>query len=615
MDGRIVPFYAAPRPALLAPLGDDFMGARGPEALPTESPYASTEYPIAEAHTEALARYGAVRTRSGLALGTPAGAYNLEPIPGLVTVYAQDVGRLTPVLGPMADEGLLGPEGRSTRVLLEQPATAVEALRLARESGMVVVAAERAGLRDYLVRDGVWQTPDGQVLAPEAGRHHEYHPDGTVRPYRPETWTTQRLYLRSGGGRDGAVEVRDEFGRAGGAARTAPVMLGPAEPRLPHYEMSLPAAFRHLSGGPPLAPAAITVAGSHQRTFPLVVENGKLLMVTDDGRKPLDVVNRLIRVTPEGGTATTPGTVTATDGTLRHVVDRWGSPSQILDAVQRLARLGAVPDPDGLLVFRASDPDGQLARFGGDVRPATGRATPRTAASGSGVAGVLDRSEALLLDFDGPVTDLYARRAAIDGLARVRAVIEEAGVSLPAPVADETNMVAVIRWVAGLGRPDLTGALEDLLTEMDLAVVASAEPTPYAAEVIRAARASGRPVALVSNTSERALAAYLERRDLADQVGAVVGRTPGQPDRWKPHPGPILRAAAELGIAPGSVVLIGDELADVAAARAAGARIIGYANKPWKVERFAAAGVDAVVTSMREIVEALAALRSESGEA
>ncbi|MCW6010085.1 hypothetical protein K1W54_36900, partial [Micromonospora sp. CPCC 205371] len=371
-DGRIAPFYAVPRPALLARLGEDFMGARGPEPLPAGPPYLPTEYPIGQAHTEALARYGAVRTQGGLALGEAVSEQ--AAVPGLLTVSALEVDRLVAVLGPMADEGLLGPEGRSARVLLDQPVTRAQARRLARESGLVVVAAEQAGLRDDLVHDGVRRTPDGPVLAPETGRHHEYHPDGTVRPYVPETWTTQRLYLRSGGGPAEAVDVRDEFGRPGrAAAPTTPVMLGPAEPRLPHYEMSLPAAFRHLSGGPPLAPATISVAGKLQRTFPLGVENGKLLMVTDDGPKPLDVVNSLIRVTAEDGTTTTPGTITATDGTLRHVVDRWGRPSQILDVVQRLARRGVVPDPDGLLVFRDSDPDGQLARFGRDVRPATGR--------------------------------------------------------------------------------------------------------------------------------------------------------------------------------------------------------------------------------------------------
>lgn len=43
---------------------------------------------------------------------------------------------------------------------------------------------------------------------------------------------------------------------------------------------------------------------------------------------------------------------------------------------------------------------------------------------------------------------------------------------------------------------------------------------------------------------------------------------------------------------------------DIEAARAAGVRVIGYANRSWKVNAFSAA--DAVVTSMGDLAEILA---------
>jgi len=49
--------------------------------------------------------------------------------------------------------------------------------------------------------------------------------------------------------------------------------------------------------------------------------------------------------------------------------------------------------------------------------------------------------------------------------------------------------------------------------------------------------------------------------------------------------------------------LIGDSLTDIEAARAAGVRVVGYANKAWKVDAFSAA--DAVVTSMEDIAVAV----------
>ncbi|WP_406105263.1 HAD hydrolase-like protein [Micromonospora globbae] len=50
---------------------------------------------------------------------------------------------------------------------------------------------------------------------------------------------------------------------------------------------------------------------------------------------------------------------------------------------------------------------------------------------------------------------------------------------------------------------------------------------------------------------------------------------------------------------------VGDSLSDIEGAKAAGARVIGYANKPAKKAAFQAAGADALVTSMRQIAVAL----------
>jgi phosphoglycolate phosphatase len=53
--------------------------------------------------------------------------------------------------------------------------------------------------------------------------------------------------------------------------------------------------------------------------------------------------------------------------------------------------------------------------------------------------------------------------------------------------------------------------------------------------------------------------------------------------------------------------MVGDSTTDVHAARAAGVRAIGYANKPGKRERLARAGADAIVTDMASLVSALPA--------
>lgn len=84
----------------------------------------------------------------------------------------------------------------------------------------------------------------------------------------------------------------------------------------------------------------------------------------------------------------------------------------------------------------------------------------------------------------------------------------------------------------------------------------------------------------------------------------------------KPNPEPILRAVHTLNAVPRhrflgeqpsvrSCVLVGDSLSDIQGAHAAGAPVIGYANRPCKVEAFRGAGAGALATSMRGIAAVL----------
>jgi phosphoglycolate phosphatase len=57
---------------------------------------------------------------------------------------------------------------------------------------------------------------------------------------------------------------------------------------------------------------------------------------------------------------------------------------------------------------------------------------------------------------------------------------------------------------------------------------------------------------------------------------------------------------------------VGDSVTDIEAARAAGVRSIGYANKPGKFGQLTAAGADAVVTEMAALAAALTAISAGS---
>ena len=218
---------------------------------------------------------------------------------------------------------------------------------------------------------------------------------------------------------------------------------------------------------------------------------------------------------------------------------------------------------------------------------------------------LLARSTALLLDFDGPVCDIFAGYPAPRIAAELVELLHRLGVDVPAEVAQETDPLEVLRWAGGNGEPSVVVAVEDALCAAELRAAASSEPTPYGREVIVAAKQAGLPVAIVSNNSAPAIVSYLAAHRLAGHVAAILGRAHAEPARMKPSPEPILAAASALAADPGRCLLVGDSLSDIEGAAAAGVRVVGYANKPHKHRQFEAAGADAVIGSMRDVAALL----------
>lgn len=219
------------------------------------------------------------------------------------------------------------------------------------------------------------------------------------------------------------------------------------------------------------------------------------------------------------------------------------------------------------------------------------------------LAALVDRAHVLLLDFDGPVCAVFARHPASAVAHELRRLLADRSVPLPAGIRREPDPLVVLRFTATLGRPAVVRLVDEALTRAEVTAAGTAAPTPYGREVILAAQQTGRRVAVVSNNAAECVRTYLSARRLTPYVHPVVGRPEGAPGRMKPDPYPVLAALRELDAEPADCVLVGDSATDVEAAHAAGVAAIGYANKPGKRGRLAAA--DAVVDSMAELVAAL----------
>ncbi|MEU1883935.1 HAD-IA family hydrolase [Micromonospora rifamycinica] len=212
---------------------------------------------------------------------------------------------------------------------------------------------------------------------------------------------------------------------------------------------------------------------------------------------------------------------------------------------------------------------------------------------------------ALLLDFDGPVCSVFAGYPPPQVAAELVDVLRKHGVDVLPNLAGEPDPLEVLRCTGATNDQGVTRAVEDALCEAERRAVETAEPTPGSREVIVAARQAGMQVAAVSNNSAGAVSAYLAAHRLTKYVSPVVGRAYADPGRMKPNPEPIIRAVHALAEPSNRCVLIGDSLSDIEAAQAAGVRVIGYANRPGKLEVFQAAGADAVITNMSEMAGAI----------
>ncbi len=222
----------------------------------------------------------------------------------------------------------------------------------------------------------------------------------------------------------------------------------------------------------------------------------------------------------------------------------------------------------------------------------------------AGLSGVLAGTRCLLLDFDGPICDVFAGLPAPTAAGRLIRLIGDSHVPVPADVAGSGDPLRVFSW-ASAADPGLGARVEAELTELECAAVAIATPTPHAPEVLSAARASGRLVAVVSNNSERAVRAYLAAHGLDDGVDAVAARTSPDAALLKPSPHLVGKALAALGAVPAEAVLVGDLGTDVRAALLAGVRPIGYASKPGVRATLRQAGAQAVVGDLADLVAAL----------
>ena len=196
------------------------------------------------------------------------------------------------------------------------------------------------------------------------------------------------------------------------------------------------------------------------------------------------------------------------------------------------------------------------------------------------IKGILFDKDGTLFDF-GTTWNGWAAQVIADLAGGDGALAEGlAGVLRFDPVArrfhpDSPVIAGTNREVAELIATVLTGwrlaALEERLTRH--AAAAALAPAVALGPFLRGLAGQGLRLGVMTNDAEAAARAHLAAAEVAGLFDFIAGFDSGF--GAKPAPGPLLAFADAMGLAPETVVMVGDSTHDLQAGRAAGMRTVG----------------------------------------
>ena len=216
---------------------------------------------------------------------------------------------------------------------------------------------------------------------------------------------------------------------------------------------------------------------------------------------------------------------------------------------------------------------------------------------------------AVAFDLDGTLLDTVH-----DLTAAVNLLLGELGLA-PLPVDAVRTMVG--KGVADLlakaltrarGAPPHDGEVADLLPRygQGYATILGRQTQLFPGHMagLNRMREAGFALAVITNKATRFVRPHLAHAGIAEYFDTVVGGDDAVAK--KPDAAPLLLAATRLGVAPARMLMVGDSINDVAAARAAGSPVLvvpyGY-NEGSPVQTLAADGIvdslDAIADRIR----------------
>ncbi|MEV5434941.1 HAD family hydrolase [Streptomyces sp. NPDC052682] len=230
---------------------------------------------------------------------------------------------------------------------------------------------------------------------------------------------------------------------------------------------------------------------------------------------------------------------------------------------------------------------------------------------------LLGDARAVLFDFDGPVTRLFRGVSTAPVAQEIKAAVREIWGPLDPDVEACEDSHGILRRIrdmydrpAPVSRSRRALALaEAIVTRYEYQAVEAAEPTARFTDLVDELLKLKLTLAIVSNNAEGPVWEFLKRLGMESRFETVIGRDPYELRHMKPASYAVDRAVQHLGLLPSSCLLVGDQLTDLEAARAAGTRFIGYTSRQERATQMWERLADWVVPSHEPVIVAARALR------
>jgi len=214
-------------------------------------------------------------------------------------------------------------------------------------------------------------------------------------------------------------------------------------------------------------------------------------------------------------------------------------------------------------------------------------------------AQLVANAKAVILDFDGPMCDVFAALPANKVASELMAQLPALGLSALSP--DPEDPLAILSAVHQVA-PEHASSLEAVLSQREAEALVSAPATPGIGVVLEELANRGTQVAVASNNGLLAIDWWLEHVGWRSLVASVVGRSPSSIGRMKPDPDYIARAALAVGVSEGACVFVGDSVSDAQASAAAAVPFIGFINKESKRALLTPLAQGGTITSVLQLI-------------